>query len=483
MDLVSYRGPGVAGGVSSGLGRAWKRQSQKDCKWWFLDKGVLEVLSAESERSKFISLLSDSLVQGHYRYCNEFLWPLMHDLPQYAVYSPEQKEQYNTFNRLLAEQIDVESLGRQEYFIQDYQLGIAPSWLSLFGHHTIIFWHIPWPKHVPFEYLEPICELAVGLLGASTIGFHTQEYAQNFLNFVSEYLPGYRVNARSKTIESASEKTVHASSGFTPTKHKSYVQQTVPAKPHRTTSAQLVVHPLGIDFEFWRDLSDAPPPAGLDGQLRDLAGSTFVLSVDRADYTKSVLDRLLIIDKFFERHPQWIAKLRFIQVCGRTRIGLPSFDQYWYSCRSLAGALNARWRQDNWQPLHWVEGPLSTKELAYLYTRTRTMLVNPVRDGLNLTAKEFVASQGQEPGTLLLSDGAGAFHELGEYALRASPEDHENTIASLQRSLTMSLKERQARILAMKTILIENQLEDWWLDLSRVTRASDIPLIESQRRA
>jgi trehalose-6-phosphate synthase len=255
------------------------------------------------------------------------------------------------------------------------------------------------------------------------------------------------------------------------------MQQHIHTRSRHGGPTKLLVHPLGIDFEFWTELRDSCKEEEMDPRLVKIGNSKFVLSVDRVDYTKAVLDRLLIVDRFFETHPEQIGQVTFVQVCGRSRPGLPAFDQYWHACRSLLGAVNNRWKVGDWKPVDWIEHSLSPKDLSYLYSKADCMLVNPVRDGLNLTAKEFIACQGSDPGVLLLSPGAGAIHELGDYALPAAPGDRDGTVASIAQSLVMPLKERQHRALKMKTILVSNQLSHWWTAFSQVTRVPDMHLV------
>ncbi len=454
MDVISYRGPGVAGGVSSAIGSAWKNQSIRLSKWWYINNSALEAISAVgADHDKLISELPNSLVSGHYRYCNEFIWPVMHDLPQYAVYSAEDHAHFNGFNKVVANQIHAQSPAKQKFFIQDYQLSLNSNLLALEGHRALMFWHVPWPKNIPAQYLEPICELVRGILGASVLGFHTKEYADNFIDFVNMHLPEYRVNRAAMMVEMRDENKLRSSG-----RHR------IGSVRHGYTRncTQLIVRPLGVDLSYWAESKSTGLKRDVMTEWQELAKSPFVLSVDRVDYTKSVLDRFHIINSFFERHPHWIGTLSFVQVCGRVRAGLAAFDHYWHDCRSLAESINERRQQDGWQPIKWIDRTLSSEELAYLYTNANSMLVNPIRDGLNLTAKEFVACQGKQAGVLLLSSGAGAFHELGEFTLHASPHDHASTIDSLARSLTMPLEERQERVLAMKNSLAENQLLDWW---------------------
>lgn len=189
MDVVSYRGPGQAGGVSSGLETAWRNQQTADVSWWFLGDDALKFLTPSAAEAKFVTQLTDPVVKGHYAYCNELIWPLMHDLPEYASYNPENRRHYKRFNTIFAQYINFERATKKRYFVQDYQLALLPRLLSVQGGRSNIFWHIPWPTNVKEEYVEAIAEIATGMLSADSIGFHTAEYADNFMQFVAEHLP------------------------------------------------------------------------------------------------------------------------------------------------------------------------------------------------------------------------------------------------------------------------------------------------------
>lgn len=470
MDLISYRGPGVAGGVSSGLGSAWRNSGAQKTRWWHVSKNTLQVLAPNDKIAKFIFLLPETLVNGHYRYCNEFLWPVMHDLPEFATYRPEDENSYQVFNRLMAEYIDFESESNQEFFIQDYQLCLLPNWMSMFGHASSVFWHIPFPKNVKPEFVEPIKAIAKGLLSASALGFHCNEYADNFAAFVREYMPEYAVNSSGRVIEQVVPSRMHRRDLLGMRRRGAFVMrpELIPEADYQSRT-RVLVKALGIDPEHWAALaSKSADEIGLDQSLVQLGDSDFILSVDRADYTKSVLDRVLVIDRFFEQHPEWVGSISFVQVCGRTRPGLDAFDKYWHTCRAVWAATNNRWRVDNWEPIKWIENPLSGQELAYLYARAKAMLVNPVRDGLNLTAKEYVACRDSEPGVLLLSPGAGAWHELGDGSLPADPLSHDESAESIHRALSMQSGEKHLRQALMHKRLKDNTLNDWWQYFSRL---------------
>lgn len=468
MDLISYRGPGVAGGVSSGLGAVWVGQTESQSRWYYINKEVFEMRQSDEQRSKFISMLPESMIDGHYRYCNELIWPLMHDLPEHASYSADQHYHYNAFNKLIAEQIDVESPGLNKHFVQDYQLALVPQWLNLHGHHSVVFWHIPWPKNVPDEFVEPIKEIALGLLGSDALGFHTEEYAKNFLNFVEKHIKNYRAIPQAMAIINESQAWPPFMNKSTRMGHKAFVMQEPNFIPRHSNLCQLVVHPLGIDFKYWQDMKETAVSDETKSHLSVLTNTNFILSVDRVDYTKAVFDRILLVDKFFRDNPEMVGKVTFAQVSGRSRAGLPAFDKYWNDCKALYASLNNNWKTDDWQPLVWIDQPLKPSDLAYLYRHAKALMVNAVRDGLNLTAKEYVACQENNPGVLLLSPGAGAWDELGDYALPTHPKKLDEAVQSILKALSMPLWERHQKSLKMKTSIAGNQLTHWWDRFSQI---------------
>lgn len=463
MDVLSYRGPGAAGGVSSGLERAWRTQHEGGACWWFLSGNFLNKLPSDYVNSQFVTMFSENLVKGHYRFCNEFVWPIMHDLPQYATLNPADREAYRQFNLKVADHVTYEG-GNRLYFVQDYQLALVPRYTKLYGARTHVFWHIPWPKFVLPEFVPPVAEIARALLRADGIGFHTQEYVQNFMQFIWQYLPEFAVDQKEQQVRqiNALPEVADAQGRSATMDDGAYVLARQRPVMHASVGqTRLFARPLGIDMDFWRSLASHPDINQVP-EVLSAVKTPFVLSVDRADYTKAVADRISAIDHYFSQHPERIGCLTFVQICGRTRPGLEAFDEYWEECKAGADYLNQRWSTAGWQPLHWVHKTLGPAELAQLYRGAEAMLVNPVRDGLNLTAKEYVACQGENAGVLLLSDGAGVWHELGGYALPASPESPGQITSSLENALRMSQNEKNARMQVLKQKVEKNSLSKWW---------------------
>ena len=474
MDVISYRGPGVAGGVSTGLTRAWQTQtdSQPNC-WWFLDGELVKSLTNKQTESRVVGIIDPETIQAHYRYCNEFIWPLMHDLPQHVRYNAADRESYRHFNIAIARTAGEGHTRFHQTFVQDYQLALLPSYMQFEStRRCLVFWHIPWPRNVLKTHIEPLMEIARGLLTAERIGFHTAEYAQNFMRFVKDNMPGYTVEEEYMFVRSyelgTELKTIESRRKSTAAGAPSYINRPIPKFRDTDTSAGTLisVQPFGIDYEYWESFSPTPDVVREISDLGIDLKKTFVLSVDRADYTKGVKERIRAIDAFFSKYPEQRGKITFVQLCGRTRTRLAEFDRYWDECQDSARVLNSRLAQGKWTPLLWVEQSVSAAHLAVLYFHARIMFINPVRDGLNLTAKEFVACQKNNPGALLLSPGAGVWQELSQHALRIDSGRPDITADTIAAALKMGGMERRRRITEMQEIVKQASLQHWWTTFS-----------------
>ncbi len=470
MHIVSYRGPGMAGGVSAALARAWESNLGSGGMWWYLAEDQLNMTAGPDSPVKTLADLPAEVIKGHYRFCNEFLWPIMHDLPQYCNFVPEDRAYYDTFNQTLGWCIIrgfTQDLPK-DFFVQDYQLALLPAFLSANGgFRSMVFWHIPWPKNVEPQHVRQIVDIAKGLLSATAVGFHTEEYAQNFFNFVDEYLPQYSSSRDNMVIWS---ETLVGTSAERRAAHSAIRVAARPPMP-RTQLTRLVVAPLGIDFDHWSSLSSHP----LGNWHPLLAKTPFILSVDRADYTKGVIDRIHAIDALLTEHPEWIGRIAFAQICGKTRTGLESFDSYWDECQSLNRRLQQKYSTESWQPMIWLESSYTSAELAKIYRSADMMLVNAVRDGLNLTAKEFVACQDQRAGVLALSRGTGAYDELGSHTVNLDPGNSRQIAQSIHQGLMMGSHERAWRMAMLKEKVKSNSLSGWWYTFARL-------LINTQER-
>lgn len=476
MNIVSYRGPGMAGGVSAALARVWDENADS-ANWWHMSDNSLELSCGLTEKPAKFMQFPNAMLRGHYNYCNEFLWPILHDLPHHATYCATDHVYYHKFNEAVTRVVMRSSidLADANYFVQDYQLSLMPYLLK--GASSIrstIFFHVPWPKFVKEEHIKPLCQVARGMLSAEFIGFHLREYAENFLNFVNKHLISYYCDFDNMKIYPA--ETMAAN--FIPS--HSYGQEITPLYPRYRRATEIIAAPLGLDFNYWSSLASN---AQATIWQPSLTRKPYVLSVDRADYTKGVTQRLKAIDKFFEKYPQWRNEVTFAQICGQTRTGIASFDRYWQECRTLQSQLQEKWSTPHWKPSLWLQTPFSKPQLSLLYRNATAMLVNPLRDGLNLTAKEYIACQGPRSGVLALSQSAGVWHELGHYALEVNPEDPEQIADTIFRALSMTEAEKTLRMDCLTQVVKNNTLQDWWQGFARLLdRTNGRPKLTEQLR-
>ncbi len=439
MRILSYRGPATAGGVSSTLTQL--NTLLHGPEWWFIKNAGIHRRNEFGEHC-VLSMPID-IVSGHYNYCNNFLWPVLHEMPERAHYFSSEWQSYKIFNSMVATSLNAWSQPSSELvFVNDYQLAFVPLYVSE-KCKSQVFWHIPWPERIEPVHVPALAELAGGLLAADTIGFHIRDYADSFAEFVRQHLQNYAISVEGNHI----------------------IQH---GQPYATKTT-LRACPLGLDLGKWCALAAA-------AQHRNSilpSGIPYVLSVDRCDYTKGIAERLTAIDRFFVEHHEWIKKVQFVQVVTRSREGLLEFDNYWDSCKSRYDELNLKWSSGAWQPLMWVEKSQSPGQLASLYRNATVMLVNPLLDGLNLAAKEFVACQSERsPGTLVLSKGAGVSRELVGGFITVNPDSPSEFANSISEGLKAPHSKRQNLFEILKSKVGENTLEDWWLEFAEGNRVS-----------
>ncbi len=429
MNILSYRGSNAPGGVSSALSHVFDNYAHT-AKWWHMKECDL-VRDNKIDRHLKTNVqlsLGKNLLNNHYRFCNETIWPSMHDLPEYCEPSDSSQGFYRLFNRNTANALLKGQSDSDTYFINDYQFALVPKYLS--DANCLVFWHIPWPKNVEEDYAPYLIELADAMLYAKVLAFHIDEYVENFCAFVARYLPQYRVMGN----------VVKSRSGNT---------------------TRVISAPLGLDASYWHKQCANEPPE----LINKFADEQIILSVDRGDYTKGIVDRLNAIETFLFANPQHYRKVRFVQLLTHSRSQLQSFDDYVQRATSKAKAINERFRVGDWEPIAWLEDSLPIEKLAPLYKRADVMMVTPVRDGLNLTAKEYVACHETQPGALILSPGAGVWHELGRYAITAKTTDSLHMAAMIQRALEMTTAEKVARMRLMQRSINSNSISGWWSNL------------------
>lgn len=405
MELLSYRGPDGTGGVSSALKAIWCDPRAGAGRWWHVDDAGLRT-SLETDALSLVSPLDVDVISGHYRFCTEFLSPLMHGLKSACVFRPEDYEKYIELQRRVAAELNLKV---EQLFVNDYQFAMIPDMVSV---ETNIFWHIPWPDSVETVWQPFVRELAMSLLKAQTIGFQCEKYAANFLSHLD---PAVR-------------------------KHVAY---------------KIVVAPVGIDAEMWQCRASEAVRRNVS-ELLPVVGD-YNLSVDRADAAKGVLERLDAIELFFERNPDAIGSVTFVQVCERGAI-----DEYWTACRRREARINDRWATNGWKPIVWIEQSLSAGDLALLYANANALLVTSLKDGLNLVTKEFAMCQTANHGVVVLSMYAGVWHEMRHFAITIDPHRVESIVSGIESARRMPDAERKMRSAGSNGAAKANTLINWF---------------------
>ena len=332
---------------------------------------------------------------------NGGLWPLCHVSYTRPTFLPQQWQTYREVNELFARAVLEEAGDKPTFvFIQDYHFALLPRMLRNANANLIVaqFWHIPWPNReafAPFPWAE---ELLDGLLGNDLLGFHLRSHCQNFLDTVDATLE-VRSDREQYEIQRGGKAT------------------------------QVRPFPISIDFDEHQEIADSPETA----QRRDLWKRQLRLNgervhigvgIDRIDYTKGIPERLRALDRFLEQHSEFREKLLFVQIGVPSRMHVPAYRALDDEIDHLVDEINWKWSTEAWRPLHYFKRNHSPVEMMALHQLADFCMVTSLHDGMNLVAKEYVASRGDGDGALILSRFTGSARELGD-ALLVNPYSEE----------------------------------------------------------
>jgi alpha,alpha-trehalose-phosphate synthase [UDP-forming] len=385
--------------------------------------------------------LSDEEVQGYYEgFANEGLWPLCHIAHTRPTFRPEDWRQYQLANRKFADAVlqEMEGVETPIVLAQDYHFALLPRMVkdSRPDARVAIFWHIPWPNPEVFGICPWQRELLDGLLGADLIGFHTQTHCNNFLETVD------------RAVEALTEWDRFA------VNRQGHVTR---VRPYPIS----VAFPDGKPKRIWRSAGEER--AKLCEEL-EIEGSLLGVGVDRVDYTKGILERFRGIERFIEENPAYQRRFTFVQIGAPSRTDIPRYQQFLDEVTAEADRINTRFQSGKWKPIVFLRKHHSHQEIARFYKAASLCLVTSLHDGMNLVAKEFVASRDDEHGVLILSTFAGAALELTD-ALQVNPYDVQQMAASILRALEMSDEEQAARMHRMRTKVKDHNVYRWAANL------------------
>ena len=380
--------------------------------------------------------LSEEEQEGYYYgFANEGLWPLCHIAFVRPTFRQEDWQQYVAINRRFADAVIGEA--RREdpiVLVHDYHFALLPRMVrERLPNATILgFWHIPWPNSETFSICPWREEIVHGLLGSTILGFHTQFHCNNFLEGTDRFVES-RIDREHSSVTVGGRETM--------------------IRPY----------PISIEWPPSALASQAPVKECRNAVSRRFglpAGTRIVVGIERFDYTKGILDRMLAIDHLLSARPSWKGRLVFIQAAAPTRSKLAAYGALQREAERLAEEVNARHRTNSYQPIVLVARHHEPDEVYELFRAADACIVSSLHDGMNLVAKEFVAARDDEQGVLILSTFAGASRELAE-ALMVNPYDTQAMAEALERALVMPAGEQRERMHLMREFLRVRNVYRW----------------------
>ncbi len=433
------------GGLATGLG-SLETEAEK---YWVGWPGIHT--DDETERQQITEklhelnfhpvFLSDEQISNYYEgYSNSTIWPLCHYFFSYIEYKAEYWAAYREVNALFSR----ESLPFIEnddiVWVQDYQLMLLPKLIRDKKPATSIgyFHHIPFPSYELFRVLPEREEVLEGLLGADLIGFHTHDYMRHFISAIYRVL-NLNCNLDEITLK---ERIVHVDA-----------------------------FPMGINYEQYHEAPALPVVREKSAMLREkLSDKQVILSVDRLDYSKGILHRLEGYAQFLENNPEYHEQVSLAMIVVPSRDNVEMYAELKAKIDQAIGEINGRYARLDWSPIFYFYRSFSFEELIAMYDIADIALVTPLRDGMNLVAKEYLAAKRDQPGVLILSEMAGASIELQD-ALIINPNDKDEIEKAILQALTMPLEEKRERMSRMQKRIASRTVKRWANDFVKELRS------------
>ena len=425
-----------SGGLATGL----LRPHEQSGGLWIGWPGTNDDEISEEQRSALnqqladlrlvsVPLTADQVARYYEGFSNGVLWPLFHYLLDQVPLHVRDWGPYREVNQKFADVVAEHYQPGDLIWVHDYQLLLLPELLRrrLPEARIGFFLHIPFPAEELFRTLPERDRVLRGLLGANLVGFHTPAYLRHFAASLIQVL-GLTVDIDRVQL---SDREV-----------------------------RLGVFPMGVDAAAFSALAEAPEVEAEVKALKEDGSVKLLVGVDRLDYTKGIPRRLLAYERLLESHPELQERVRLVQVAVPSRTNVEAYQEFRSVVDGLVGRINGAFGTPRWVPVHYIYRGLSEPELVALYRAADVMLVTPLRDGMNLVAKEFVASRTDGDGVLVLSEFAGASWELPE-AIQVNPYDVEAIGESYYRALSMDEEERRTRLAPLRNRVATYDVHHW----------------------
>jgi len=370
----------------------------------------------------------------YYGFSNEGLWPLCHNTHTRPVFRDTDWEMYKKVNQKFADSV-LEELPAQNpfVFIQDYHFTLLGRMIKKKRPDATIalFWHIPWPTPESFSICPYRKEILDGMLGCDLIGFHVQNHCNNFLDTANRLLES-RVDTEKFSVVRLDKET--------------FVR----------------TFPISVDGEITSDVKESDLTRQIENIKKefDLEDKIIGVGVDRIDYTKGIIERVLAIDRFFEKYPQYKKRVVFMQLAAPSRVHIKRYHDLMSEIDELVEKKNWKHMDGSWKPIIYLKKHFSQDEVTPFYKMADFCIVSSLHDGMNLVAKEYVAAKKDLSGLLILSQFTGAARELTD-AVQFNPYAIEEFADAIKFSLEMPPEEKRKRMEGMRKSVAENNVYRW----------------------
>ena len=371
----------------------------------------------------------------YYGLANEGLWPLCHVTFTPPEFRPEDWKIYREVNQLYADAVLQEAGDEPTFvFIQDYHFCLLPRMLKNANSKLIVaqFWHIPWPNREVFRAFPWKEELLDGLLGNDLIGFHIRYHCQNFLDTLDRMIEARVDTDRFQVI----------------------------CKGQATMVREF---PISIDFTEHVALSQAPDVDAAMVRWKKRLGKTAEIlgvGIERLDYSKGIPQRLRAVNFLLEQHPELVCRFVFLQIAAPSRSHIPAYRKIEDEVENLVEEINFRWKDRNWQPIVFLKEHHGPVDMMALHRLAQFCVVSSLHDGMNLVAKELVASRADNDGVLILSEFTGSARELTD-AIQVNPFAVHELAEAMHQAVTMPPDERKRRMQRMRDHLEQHNVYRW----------------------
>jgi len=431
-----------AGGLATALESVWQERHGVWIGWpgSAEEQPVKELLARASRRRPYelqgVVLTAEEIDKFYAGFTNEIIWPLFHDMPSRCNFDPDYWEIYQRVDRKFASAVAERARDNDFVWVHDYHLMMVGCYLRQMGKQLKagFFLHIPFPSPDIFEQLPWRDSVLRCLLDFDVIGFQTDRYRNNFLCCLKHLFPDVKIE---------------------------------PASPHSVVKfggRQVTVgtFPISIDFDELAERAGRAEISAMAAAVRqEFLENILVLGVDRLDYTKGIPERLKAFRLLLLRFPELRRQITLAQVVVPSREDIPKYKELRHDIELLVSQINGEFTERGWVPVHYMHRNIGPDQLLAYYRAADVALITPLKDGMNLVAKEFCAAQVDERGVVIISEFAGASDELRHGAVLVNPNDIAGVAQALRDASLMPREEKSTRMRLLRNIVKEHNVQRW----------------------